>query len=333
MDAETKMYIVSIDGHPIRISGDMTVQQIKHRYMQKWPMPSFDLVVNGLVCTGPYIQTTPDTKMSTVPHETVLQIGIRFSKNIDTLSIHSSTTAFEIKEYICTRVPRSYISDLRLIFAGKYLEDHRPLVTQDIKQSDIIHGIWRQKGDIGEFDEFNWEIPSDPDLIIRTVQEKKQNYIRGEPIFHAGMLASPMTNTQRQGLMAYINTPICTMYDQKREMSMDVLRGILCDSDMLDQILTIFGDHSVDVVIRRTNPTNGTSIPFHLDSTKRTMQIPLNDPEEYTGGTTVFLLSGGSIHVTDRALGSFTLHNNHVVHGVSPVQSGVRYSLFLLATV
>ena len=68
-------------------------------------------------------------------------------------------------------------------------------------------------------------------------------------------------------------------------------------------------------------------IPFHLDYSERTMQVPLND--NYSGGRLVFA-TDGQLWAPPRTAGCATLHGNDIVHGVSPLTSGVRYSLFLL---
>lgn len=64
------------------------------------------------------------------------------------------------------------------------------------------------------------------------------------------------------------------------------------------------------------------------------MQVPLNDPAEYEGGQLVFATSTannvGRLERPSREVGSVTVHDNGVVHGVTPLVAGVRYGLFLL---
>ena len=74
----------------------------------------------------------------------------------------------------------------------------------------------------------------------------------------------------------------------------------------------------------------GHCIPFHVDQSERTMQVPLNDPMEYEGGQLVFVMTNGSVLRPSRAAGTATIHDNGVVHGVSELRRGVRYALFLL---
>eukprot|EP00462_Mataza_sp_D1_P006685 CAMPEP_0175125652 /NCGR_PEP_ID=MMETSP0087-20121206/3427_1 /TAXON_ID=136419 /ORGANISM="Unknown Unknown, Strain D1" /LENGTH=273 /DNA_ID=CAMNT_0016407497 /DNA_START=166 /DNA_END=987 /DNA_ORIENTATION=+ len=70
-------------------------------------------------------------------------------------------------------------------------------------------------------------------------------------------------------------------------------------------------------------------IKFHLDTSLATMQIPLNSDRAYQGARLVFACSDG-LHYPDRPAGSCTIHDNSVVHGVTRMDSGVRYGLFFL---
>lgn len=63
------------------------------------------------------------------------------------------------------------------------------------------------------------------------------------------------------------------------------------------------------------------------------MQVALNDEAtEYTGGRLVFATGDGFV-VPPRPPGTATIHTHDTVHGVTTLRSGVRYSLFLCATV
>lgn len=70
-------------------------------------------------------------------------------------------------------------------------------------------------------------------------------------------------------------------------------------------------------------------INFHTDHSAKTLQVSLNDDCEYVGGRLVYA-SEGRLQVPQRARGTVTVHDNRIVHGVSLLESGVRYGLFLL---
>ena len=55
--------------------------------------------------------------------------------------------------------------------------------------------------------------------------------------------------------------------------------------------------------------------------------MPLN--EKYVGGRLVYVTQDGMTY-PDRSAGSFTLHRNDILHGVTRLESGVRYGLFML---
>jgi predicted 2-oxoglutarate/Fe(II)-dependent dioxygenase YbiX len=76
---------------------------------------------------------------------------------------------------------------------------------------------------------------------------------------------------------------------------------------------------------------NNSLIEFHKYYSSRTMKIPLNDAHEYNGGDLIYL-TDGKIHKPEQLKGSVTIHNNDIIHGVTPIVNGTRYSLFILDT-
>lgn len=84
---------------------------------------------------------------------------------------------------------------------------------------------------------------------------------------------------------------------------------------------------------------NDEVIGFHTDtSSHKTLQVSLNDSQQYQGAHLVYLTHQGHgrdeckgvIHVPQRLLSSATIHADDIVHGVTPLTQGVRYSLFVL---
>ncbi len=81
-------------------------------------------------------------------------------------------------------------------------------------------------------------------------------------------------------------------------------------------------------MLRRAE-AQGRCIPFHLDyDYAHTMLVPLNGDDEYTGGRLMYATDEGFL-VPLRPAGSATIHDNTMVHGVSVMESGVRYGLHL----
>lgn len=57
------------------------------------------------------------------------------------------------------------------------------------------------------------------------------------------------------------------------------------------------------------------------------MQVSLNSDEDYEGGRLIFATNKELI-IPKREIGSITIHDNSMIHGVSIMTSGVRYGLF-----
>lgn len=89
-----------------------------------------------------------------------------------------------------------------------------------------------------------------------------------------------------------------------------------------------FGQRYDEILVRRCQ-AHGKFINFHTDVSLRTMQVALNGDDEYKGGNLVFA-SHGKLNVPKRKMGTVSIHENDIVHGVSKLISGVRYGLFFL---
>ena len=109
------------------------------------------------------------------------------------------------------------------------------------------------------------------------------------------------------------------------------------------------------IAFRMTVGPTDACIPFHCDGpyATSTTQIALNSSKEYRGGRLVYCTFEGAsaesvetaetaeiakgveaarvrLHVTERPAGTVTHHRPKIVHGVTRMVSGTRYSLFVL---
>ena len=82
------------------------------------------------------------------------------------------------------------------------------------------------------------------------------------------------------------------------------------------------------IIIRRCSE-HGKCIQFHTDHSLKTLQIPLNDEDEYKGGRLVYCVED-ELFFPARPSGSATMHGNTVAHGVTVLEDGIRYGLFFL---
>eukprot|EP00798_Chlamydomonas_sp_ICE-L_P003941 gene3941-14018_t len=137
---------------------------------------------------------------------------------------------------------------------------------------------------------------------------------------------------------------VCGGADFKVELSRSELESVV-GVESVARLVSLFGGRVDQIKLRRVSVgshgaghggeqgggLDACCIPFHLDEAELTMQVALNSPDDYTGGDLVFLLpDAASALVPSRCPGSATVHNNSVVHGVTRMQAGVRYSLFLM---
>lgn len=84
-----------------------------------------------------------------------------------------------------------------------------------------------------------------------------------------------------------------------------------------------------DVIVIRRTVGNGRWISFHTDVAARTVQVPLMDDGTCVGGRLVYACGSGELLCVSRVRGCGIVHDGDVVHGVSALESGIRYGLYL----
>lgn len=81
--------------------------------------------------------------------------------------------------------------------------------------------------------------------------------------------------------------------------------------------------------VRAFSPETRRHIAFHTDVSSWTTNVPLDAPDDASGGR-LLMLYGGALHDERRVQGEALSHRNDVVHGVSRVVRGERWSLIAL---
>ena len=115
--------------------------------------------------------------------------------------------------------------------------------------------------------------------------------------------------------------------DFKVALSMSSLADLI-GQEAAHELSALFGGNYDEILIRRCE-SHGNHINFHVDFSRKTLQVALNGDDEYVGGKLAFIRNG-ALEIPYRPAGSITIHEGGIVHGVTELQSGVRYGLFLL---
>jgi hypothetical protein len=101
--------------------------------------------------------------------------------------------------------------------------------------------------------------------------------------------------------------------------------------DLLHQHATLKPDLSkcsVSVFLRLYSPNTRPYIAFHSDNCRYTAVVALNDQSEYQGGQFV-MLGDKQLKYVPWHTGKATLHAGNLIHGISRILKGTRYSLVL----
>jgi len=141
-------------------------------------------------------------------------------------------------------------------------------------------------------------------------------------------------NLSRQDLEALVGpAAVCRLWS----LAMGMLRRerSLPRVEATDQ-LTAGGAADVEpheIFVRRYSPSTRPWFPFHKDRSEVTVNVALSSDSAHGGGRLICLLSsgleGGEVRRLDRDEGCATLHPSTVMHAVSRMTSGVRYSLII----
>ena len=84
----------------------------------------------------------------------------------------------------------------------------------------------------------------------------------------------------------------------------------------------------IDIFLRKYSPQTRPYITFHADTCDYTVNIALSEDSGNEGGK-LLALYDGALKDVPRLTGTAVLHAGNLVHGVSRIERGTRYSLIL----
>jgi small ubiquitin-related modifier len=257
----------------------------------------------------------------------------------------------------------------RFIFDGNRIENHATPDDLEMEDDDVIDGILEQTGDMGVLAQHNKSpgiellagnnstAEADADAVAKLVRQlhgrpdsapqvlfrpallpavARQQLIRTLNMAHAKSVTMQGADLKLEPSLAELEATIGKVAVAALVAQWDAAAAVGQEQQQQQQQQQQRWPPFNQIKLRRTEAISpAVCIGFHTDHSERTMQVPLNSPAEYEGGQLVFATSnavgnGGRLVQPSRELGSVTIHDNGVVHGVTPLVAGVRYGLFLL---
>ena len=247
----------------------------------------------------------------------------------------------------------------RLIFMKTQLEDDRTLQVYNILKESTLQLVLRMRGMISTFTtQQSPEDPLTPFLFgagppppaAALLKMAKASYgfdsqqledFKFDPASH---ILSPLQNKicikfmdrywdlNAPALSASLKKPICDMKLVFTDEAIDhLLKSVEADTDPVTHLLNLH-PFRAKIAMRCTRGPSEGAIGWHCDGgyASSTTQLTLNDDTEYKGGRLCYFTPKGGVQVLERKAGSLTTHSRMVLHAVTRLVSGTRYSLFVV---
>ena len=247
----------------------------------------------------------------------------------------------------------------RLMFHGRLLEDSRSLSECNISDESTIQLVLRLRGMISSFTTTNSSDAFNGFLLGQNPPPSAESFEYHWPTMSQS--ASYIYRTDKRNMLSPTQRETCIKFldfiwgelthqegtsvpdlkvrlsDEKAAELLLDYRGSMTDglhnSEALRQLTSMHRGTSCIALRRTSGPTPG-AIDLHFDGnySTETIQVALNDDRDYVGGRLCYFTPQNGLHVLRRAAGDLTKHGADVLHAVTRLTSGTRYSLFVVDT-
>jgi hypothetical protein len=270
-------------------------------------------------------------------------------KRFQISDLTNKTTVAELKTRI-QDVEGLPLNEQRLIVHGAEMSDPNLLVTEGVREGDMIHLVLRLRGDIGIWTDSSGgnelimdtrKTPTDIAEMIHSRYGKLFNEAARNPIpIH---VQHNVISTEQCKTLIQCIEKAWDGSSQDFKLNLTENELLLVVGIDVDNMRKIFrgsssnNNHSTfnEIKLRRLSGQHHV-IDYHLDVSRRTMQVALND--NFIGGELIFIVNSHDsnknemeFYIPKRPAGTCTIHDNTHVHGVNEVKEGIRYGLFFLA--